>query len=64
MDWRQLAAELEGNCEYCGNDFAAAQREAERSGATIYENSQQRGYFVVATDAQARAMFLDQWATY
>ncbi len=40
--------EMEGNCEYCGDDFTKAQRASKRSGLPIYEHDQERGYFIVA----------------
>ena len=41
---------MEGNCEYCGEDFKAACD----TGAEVWEQDSQRGYFVAVTENQRR----------
>jgi hypothetical protein len=40
--------EMEGNVEYCGDDFTQAQKASKQSGLPIYEHNDRRGYFIVA----------------
>jgi len=44
--------QMEANCEYYGYEFGEAQLRADATKATIYENNNERGWFLVLTPEQ------------